>query len=424
MSANEEVLWCGLDIGGTLAKLAIFVPNEVPLCKNYQHRVFRVSRNKASRYQEVHDKLQKVAWIEEDLRMTTDRGSLLFLKFLSAQTGHAKENIKDLGLIPPGSQVFATGGGAYKFFSDVGDNVGLKLSRHDEMESLMRGLVMMARVPGECFSLKNLLFQGAKGAERDRIDPVPADLHQDDGFLVVNIGTGVSFVHCSGSGYQRVGGSSLGGSTFLGLCALLTGEDNFDRAIDLASHGDSAKVDILLRDIYGEGKDLYGLRPTTLASSFGKMISRKARETARPEDLALSALIMCSMNVAALAHLHAKNTSANHIVFSGSFLACSGKKVTRSSVPGLRSTSKLQLHRHNRIAMRTLAYAVSFWSKGERTAIFFKHDSFLGALGALSFGLPGLVRPTAPTPMLGLERETPRLVYPVAVAEVPARARL
>ncbi|GBG26875.1 Pantothenate kinase [Hondaea fermentalgiana] len=358
----------GLDVGGTLAKAVIFVPEGHPQSAA------------------LHETLADIAWVEDDMRMPAIGGHLIFLKYLSSHANQAWRNVRKHDLLPRGSRVDATGGGAFKILDESMQRLGLKLHRHDEMESLMRGLLLMALVPGEAFSLRNILFKGARGPARERIEtqPVQLDASAGTGFLVVNIGSGVSFVHCTKDSFERVGGSSLGGSTFLGLTALLTGEDSFDRAIDLAANGDSARVDMLVRDIYGAGKEVYGLKGTTLASSFGKMISRKNRAAARPEDIALSTLIMCSMNVAALAHLHAKTRGTRHIVFTGSFLARSGRTFKRQDEAWQHSTSELHLHKRNSIAMRTLAYAVSFWSKGERSAVFFRHEGFLGALGALT----------------------------------------
>uniref|UniRef100_H3G686 Pantothenate kinase n=2 Tax=Phytophthora TaxID=4783 RepID=H3G686_PHYRM len=37
--------------------------------------------------------------------------------------------------------------------------------------------------------------------------------------------------------------------------------------------------------------------------------------------------------------------------------------------------------RRNELACRQLAYAISFWSKGEMQAQFFHHEGFFGALG-------------------------------------------
>jgi len=384
--AGKVPVMCGVDIGGTLAKTVVYIPDGWG----------RGDGGGATN--EIQAALGRQGWTEEDLRVEVEGGCLVFFKFVSSAALATTKLIEKLGLLPKGSQLHVTGGGAFKYKHVFEDALGVAPCVHDEMESLVRGLTVLRNFKHECFSLKNILFQGATGADRESIQAVWTDLDVEKGFLIVNIGSGVSFVHCTKNRkngketFERIGGSSLGGSTFLGLTALLTGVDRFDDAIDLAANGDSAAVDMLVKDIYGD-KQVYNLKPTTLASSFGKMVSKRARKKAAPEDLALSTLIMCSMNVAALAHLHAKSKNAKHVVFTGSFLTGNGSNSIRQETNkfGLNSHSERHLHRRNRIAMRTLAYALAFWTKGEKQAIFLKHDGFLGAVGSLSLGVGDII---------------------------------
>ncbi|ETE56731.1 hypothetical protein L345_17557, partial [Ophiophagus hannah] len=48
----------------------------------------------------------------------------------------------------------------------------------------------------------------------------------------------------------------------------------------MASHGDSTKVDKLVRDIYGGDYERFGLPGWTIASSFGNMMSKEKRDAA------------------------------------------------------------------------------------------------------------------------------------------------
>ena len=73
------------------------------------------------------------------------------------------------------------------------------------------------------------------------------------------------------------GGTATGGGTFWGLGRLLTKAKGFDELLEMATHGDFRKVDMLVKDIYGDrDADDYtatlGLSPTVIASSFGKAI--------------------------------------------------------------------------------------------------------------------------------------------------------
>jgi type II pantothenate kinase len=47
--------------------------------------------------------------------------------------------------------------------------------------------------------------------------------------------------------FSRVSGTAVGGGTFLGLCRMLTKATTFDEALELASAGDSRKVNLLVK---------------------------------------------------------------------------------------------------------------------------------------------------------------------------------
>ena len=220
-------------------------------------------------------------------------------------------------------------------------------------------------------------------------------------YLLVNIGSGVSFLKVSGPrNYQRVGGTSLGGGTLWGLLSLLTGARTFDEMLDLASKGDNSKVDMLVGDIYGTDYGKIGLKSTTIASSFGKVFRMKrqaeneaedsggqsrhvdheqthghdgehdhpytnaesaAHDHSRPfssADVSRSLLYAISNNIGQIAFLQSQIHGLSHIYFGGSFI------------------------RGHPQTMNTLSYAIKFWSKGATQAYFLRHEGYLGAVGA------------------------------------------
>lgn len=86
----------------------------------------------------------------------------------------------------------------------------------------------------------------------DAMKKIRIFVRSDKPYLLVNIGSGISILRVDGpKKYNRVGGSSLGGATFLALTKLLTKATTFNEALELAESGDSTKVDMLVRDIYG-----------------------------------------------------------------------------------------------------------------------------------------------------------------------------
>lgn len=235
-------------------------------------------------------------------------------------------------------------------------------------------------------------------------------------YLLVNIGSGVSFLKVSGPRtYERVGGTSLGGGTLWGLLSLLTGARTFDDMLEAASRGDNTKVDMLVGDIYGTDYGKIGLKSTTIASSFGRVFrmkrdaeleaedyggknsmshsdlrERNGHGTARDmngggveqmptppsqhhqgdeddgdagqrftsDDVSRSLLYAISNNIGQIAFLQSQIHGLSHIYFGGSFI------------------------RGHPQTMETLSYGLKFWSKGAKQAYFLRHEGYLGAVGA------------------------------------------
>ncbi|KAL2269037.1 hypothetical protein VTJ83DRAFT_3883 [Remersonia thermophila] len=302
--------------------------------------------------------------------------------------------------------VMATGGGAYRFYDKIRDALGVDVIKEDEMECLIIGIdFFITEIPREVFTY----------SETDPMHFVEPSENAYP-YLLVNIGSGVSFLKVSGPRqYERVGGTSLGGGTLWGLLTLLTGARTYDEMLELASHGDNAKVDMLVGDIYGTDYNKIGLKSTTIASSFGKVFRtmRKAEQEAedtggqrhkdhqydpldhrrrsgqledgplpspaassvgdshcddafpheepRPftaADISVSLLYAISNNIGQIAFLQSQIHNLSHIYFGGSFI------------------------RGHPRTMNTLSYAIKFWSKGAKQAYFLRHEGYLGAVGA------------------------------------------
>lgn len=297
----------------------------------------------------------------------------------------------------------ATGGGAYKFYDSIREVLGVDVLREDEMECLIIGLdFFITEIPREVFTY----------SETDPMHFVEPSENVYP-YLLVNIGSGVSFLKVSGPRkFERVGGTSLGGGTLWGLLSLLTGARTFDEMLDLASQGDNSKVDMLVGDIYGTDYGKIGLKSTTIASSFGKVFRKKRQaeqeaedsggqrhkdqhhqhqfspdhpssspasspslptppspeETEPPvdgssppftaADISVSLLYAISNNIGQLAFLQSQIHDLSHIYFGGSFI------------------------RGHPQTMNTLSYAIKFWSRGAKQAYFLRHEGYLGAVGA------------------------------------------
>ncbi|MCJ1285926.1 hypothetical protein MMC26_005268 [Xylographa opegraphella] len=329
-----------VDIGGSLAKLVYF------------------SREAASK--ELGGRLNF-------LKFETDNVEQCLEFIIQLKTKQQRLNGSKAGELC----VMATGGGAYKYYDRMKEVLSVEVLREDEMECLIIGLdFFITEIPNEVFTYRD-------------VDPMHfaearAEVYP---YLLVNIGSGVSMIKVSGpKQYQRIGGTSLGGGTLWGLLSLLTGARTFDEMLAMAEKGDNAAVDMLVGDIYGTDYGKIGLKKSTIASSFGKVfkMNRRAESEAEdggglvngdraqiegvaggqrsfaPEDMSRSLL----NNIGQIAYLQSEKHDLEHIYFGGSFI------------------------RGHRQIMNTLAYAIRFWSEGEKKAYFLRHEGYLGAVGA------------------------------------------
>ncbi len=151
---------------------------------------------------------------------------------------------------------------------------------------------------------------GAGGAWLlDRMGDVKKDC------LVVSMGTGTCLVGVRGNEILHVGGTGVGGGTFLSLCDLLLEEPAPDRLVELFKKGDRWKVDLSVKDIVGEG---IGRVPGHMtASNLGKM-ARGAKEIDfTKEDLAAGLANLVGQTIATSAVFAAKAENLETIVLTG-----------------------------------------------------------------------------------------------------------
>jgi type II pantothenate kinase len=174
-------------------------------------------------------------------------------------------------------------------------------------------------------------------------------------YLLVSIGTGTSALRVEGDRVERVGGSSLGGGTALGLGLALTGCRSHRDLAHLAARGKRGGVDLLISDIYGEAE--IPLAGEATAASFGKLAralhqAPEAKDVARedevgdhsgdgsssgeasppafesaatpspaPEDLAAAIMGLVAENIALICNAHAQSVGVSTIVYGGSTLS-------------------------------------------------------------------------------------------------------
>ncbi|KAM3956843.1 pantothenate kinase 3 fbl isoform 3-T3 [Aphomia sociella] len=370
--------WFGMDIGGTLTKLVYFEPRETnrreldketEVLKNIRRYLTRNSAYGKTGRRDVHLQMDNVT-------IRGRRGTLHFIRFPTSEVGAFLQLARSKGMADLVKTIYATGGGAYKFEEDFIKEVNMRLSKMDELDALIAGVLFSDSMNShECYywappdelpvhqsSADSPLCTQPPYSEAALSMYVrkPFDFSSPYPFLLVNIGSGVSMLVVNApDDYYRVSGTSLGGGTFLGLCCLLTGCSSFEEAISLAASGDNITVDKLVRDIYGGDYARFGLPGDLVASSFGHMCSADRRAKVSREDLARATLVTITNNIGSIARLCASNENIERVVFCGNFL------------------------RVNPLSMKLLSYAMSYWSRGALKALFLEHEGYFGAVGCL-----------------------------------------
>ncbi|CAO2829265.1 unnamed protein product [Amaranthus hypochondriacus] len=345
-SSDHNSIWA-LDIGGTLIKLVYFAREDTTLDISTGSSVQgeeTVQVTGSRNYPILNGKLHFAKFETSKIYECLD--------FIESRQLHGSScRNQEEGLDKNNAVIKATGGGAYKYADLFKEKFGVILDKEDEMDCLVAGAnFLLKAVPQEAFTY----MEGRK--EFVQIDG--NDLYP---YLLVNIGSGVSMIKVDGDGkFKRVSGTSAGGGTFWGMGKILTKCQSFDDLLELSQQGNNRSIDMLVRDIYG-GHDYskIGLSATTIASSFGKPVSEnKELEDYKPEDIARSLLRLISNNIAQIAYLIAEIYGLKRIIFGGFFI------------------------RGHEYTMDTISVGVQFWSKGEKKAMFLRHEGFLGALGA------------------------------------------
>eukprot|EP00124_Ichthyophonus_hoferi_P001854 Ihof_evm11s109 gene=Ihof_evmTU11s109 len=327
----SQVTGIFLDIGGSLAKVAYY-------CKQVERRhSYDVSTES-----------------EEQNHYQKSPGRLHFCKFQTKEIDEMIQFIKTKLLANgPVSTITATGGGSYKYRELLQRELGVKVEREDEMESVVAGANFLLReIPEEAFTYTRSNERPVKFQRvGERIFP----------YMLVNIGSGVSMIKVEGpQKWTRIGGTSLGGGTFWGLLSLLTNAKGFDDALELSTKGNGANVDMLVGDIYDADYSKIGLSKDTIACSFGKAMRTPANggnKAYRDEDIAKSMLHMISNNIGQISYLQAQLHALTRIYFGGYFI------------------------RNHPYTMHTISYAINFWSKGAMAALFLRHEGYLGTVG-------------------------------------------
>lgn len=200
------------------------------------------------------------------------------------------------------------------------------MHKYDEMASLVNGMSFVLRYASKpSFSMEHSIQSINPSAELPTKEEEKApgfDTEEKKNFkrsfkkmdtdeskfefpkLLVSIGSGVSIIKVNDfNSFERVSGTMIGGGTLIGLSNLLTGNREFEKIIEKAQNGNNAKVDMLVKDIYGENSP-FDLKGDLLASSFAKVandqsspLNTSVRDRYAEEDVLSSLVTMISFNI-------------------------------------------------------------------------------------------------------------------------------
>ncbi|MFH4973524.1 hypothetical protein AB6A40_000233 [Gnathostoma spinigerum] len=270
-----------------------------------------------------------------------------------------KKQMQPLKHGSPTNFLVASGGAAFQNADFISDVLCTKVDLFGEMEAIVKGC--------------NFILQKIDDGSWTYHHEAPADQRYQFAtlqsssifpYLLVNIGTGISVMKVeSETVYSRIGGSTLGGGAFMGLGSLLVGVHSFEELMAFAEKGDHRSADLMVSDVYAGPYDESALPADLIAASFGRCVSQpltnENQNKALPmekADVMKSLLLMLSNSIGQMAMLYAQVHKLSRIYFGGSFVS-----------PTM---------------MRTISFAVKYWSKGEVEALFLRHSSYIGAIGA------------------------------------------
>jgi len=137
--------------------------------------------------------------------------------------------------------------------------------------------------------------------------------------LVVNTGTGTTYIDASPEEYRHLGGTGVGGGTLTGLGHSLLGCSSVHEIVRMASHGKLENVDLLIGDVTDQ--ELEHLPPYLTAANFGKLAHPLYTEQAAQagkEDLAVALINLVLQVIGSMAVMICRSCHKTHVVFVGS----------------------------------------------------------------------------------------------------------
>ena len=143
-------------------------------------------------------------------------------------------------------------------------------------------------------------------------------LSKTDNGIVVNVGTGTSFVYGDINKYEYLGGTGLGAGTFCGLGKFITKNSNISELFEIANCGNYKNVDLIISDI--SKTNILNLNQDTTASNLAKI------ENSKESDILAGIINLITQNIGLQINLVKKNyilekkISDVDIIITGGFI--------------------------------------------------------------------------------------------------------
>lgn len=161
----------------------------------------------------------------------------------------------------------------------------------------------------ECFSGISVMKVG----EIEAIGCGGRYMADDDEFLIVSMGTGTCMVRVgSGVTVKHVGGTGVGGGTFVGLGKELLGISSIDELLTVGAKGASENVDISVREIVGSG--IGRISPDATASNLGKLSSEI---NFKKEDIAAGIINLIGQTIGVSVAFAAQAEKVSKVILAG-----------------------------------------------------------------------------------------------------------
>ncbi len=128
--------------------------------------------------------------------------------------------------------------------------------------------------------------------------------------IVVNMGTGTTYIKKCGEEITHLGGFGLGGGALQGLARVMLKTDDIKEVSEMSKHGELSKIDLLIGDI--SPIPLPNLPMDATASLFAK-----AQANASQEDLAAGIIHLVLQSIGSGAIFASLNTNIKDIVLIG-----------------------------------------------------------------------------------------------------------